>query len=46
MNFLKEHIMDFNKNIYLCVPPPMMDVVEKILSGLNVDEKLIIKEAV
>lgn len=45
-NFLKEHIMDFNKNIYLCGPPPMMEAVEKILSGLNVDEKLIIKEAV
>ncbi len=45
-NFLKEHINDFNKNIYLCGPPPMMDAVEKILSGLNVDERLIIKEAV
>jgi len=45
-NFLKEHIIDFNRNIYLCGPPPMMDAVEKILSDLNVDEKLIIKEAV
>ena len=45
-NFLKEHIRDFNKNIYLCGRPPMMEVVEKILSALNVDEKLIIKEAV
>jgi ferredoxin-NADP reductase len=45
-NFLKEHIMDFNRNFYLCGPPPMMDAVEKILSDLNVDEKLIIKEAV
>ncbi len=45
-NFLKEHIMDFNRNFYLCGPPPMMEVVEKILSALNVDEKLIIKEAV
>ncbi|HBE42569.1 MAG TPA: flavodoxin reductase [Bacteroidales bacterium] len=45
-NFLREHITDFNKNIYLCGPPPMMEAVEKILSGLNVDEKLIIKEAV
>jgi ferredoxin-NADP reductase len=45
-NFLKEHIADFNRHIYLCGPPPMMEAVEKILSGLNVDEKLIIKEAV
>jgi len=45
-NFLKKHITDFSKNIYLCGPPPMMEAVEKILSGLNVDEKLIIKEAV
>ena len=45
-NFLKKHITDFNKNIYLCGPPPMMESVEKILSGLNVNEKLIIKEAV
>lgn len=45
-NFLKEHITDFKRNIYLCGPPPMMEAVEKILSGFNVDEKLIIKEAV
>ena len=45
-NFLKEHIRDFNKNIYLCGLLSMMEVVEKILSALNVDEKLIIKEAV
>ena len=45
-NFLKEHISDFNRYIYLCGPPPMMDTVEKILSDLNVDERLIIKEAV
>ncbi len=45
-NFLKEHITDFNKNFYLCGPPPMMDAVEKILSDLHIDEKLIIKEAV
>jgi ferredoxin-NADP reductase len=44
-NFLKAHISDFNKNFYLCGPPPMMDAVEKMLSDLHVDEKLIIKEA-
>jgi ferredoxin-NADP reductase len=43
--FLKTHITDFSKNIYVCGPPPMMDAVEKMLSGLHVDEKLIIKEA-
>jgi ferredoxin-NADP reductase len=44
-DFLKTHITDFNRVIYLCGPPPMMDAVEKILFGLHVDEKLIIKEA-
>jgi ferredoxin-NADP reductase len=44
-DFLMEHMIDFNKNIYLCGPPPMMKAVEKIMSGLNVDDKLIIKEA-
>jgi ferredoxin-NADP reductase len=43
--FLKANITDFNKNIYLCGPPPMMDALEKFLSNLKVDEKLIIKEA-
>ena len=45
-SFLKAHITDFNKNFYVCGPPPMMDAMEKILSNLHVDEKLIIKEAV
>lgn len=44
--FLKTQISDFNKNIYLCGPPPMMDAVEKILADLKIDEKMIIKEAV
>jgi ferredoxin-NADP reductase len=44
-NFLKSNITDFKKNIYICGPPPMMDTVEKILTNLHVDEKLIIKEA-
>lgn len=43
--FLKGNITDFDKNIYLCGPPPMMDAMEKFLSNLHVDEKLIIKEA-
>jgi ferredoxin-NADP reductase len=45
-NFLKTIVSDFNKNIYLCGPPPMMDAIEKILSELHVNEELIIKEAV
>jgi ferredoxin-NADP reductase len=44
-NFLKKHITDFNKNIYLCGPPRMVVAVEKILSALHADKKLIIKEA-
>lgn len=43
-DFLKEHIV-INKNIYLCGPPPMMDAIEKQLANLNIEEKLIIKEA-
>jgi len=43
-DFLKMHITDFSKNIYVCGPPPMINAVEKILSDLHVDEKLIVKE--
>ncbi|MFA6293524.1 MAG: hypothetical protein WC637_17190 [Victivallales bacterium] len=43
-NFLKANITDFSKNIYVCGPPPMMDQIEKFLSNLHVDEKLIVKE--
>ena len=42
--FLKAHIKDFNKHIYVCGPPPMMDAIEKQLTNLKIDEKLIIKE--
>jgi ferredoxin-NADP reductase len=44
-DFLKTHITDIDKNIYLCGPPPMMDAVEKLLEELNIDKKSIIKEA-
>jgi ferredoxin-NADP reductase len=44
-SFLKEHITDFNKNFYVCGPPPMMNSIEMILYNLHVDEKLIIKES-
>ena len=43
--FLKTNIGDLNKNFYVCGPPLMMDAVEKMLANLQVDEKLIIKEA-
>ena len=45
-DFLKTHITDSGKYIYLCGPPPMMDAVEPILARLNISESDIIKEAV
>jgi len=39
------NIPDFTQKFYLCGLPPMMDSIEKQLANLNVDEKLIIKEA-
>ena len=44
-DFLKTNIANFNKNFYVCGPPPMMEAIEKTLVNLRVDEKLIIKEA-
>jgi len=43
-DFLRRNIPDLKGNIYLCGPPAMMDSLERILSNLNIDEKLIIKE--
>ena len=43
--FLKPHISDRSKYIYVCGPPPMMDALEKIFTSLNVDEERIIKES-
>jgi ferredoxin-NADP reductase len=43
-DFLKAHISNSTKYIYICGPPPMMDAIEKQLIHLNVDEKHIIKE--
>jgi ferredoxin-NADP reductase len=42
--FLKSAIRDSNQNIYVCGPPPMMDLVLKLLSELGVDDKLITLE--
>lgn len=44
-DFLKKHITDTVKYIYLCGPPPMMDAIEKQLANLGIDEKFVIKEA-
>jgi ferredoxin-NADP reductase len=44
-SFLKTHISGSGKNVYICGPPPMMDAIEKFLSNLHVDKKLIVKEA-
>lgn len=43
-DFLRNHITDTNKQVYLCGPPPMMEAIEKQLVGLNIDKKLIVKE--
>ena len=43
--FLKAHISNSTKNVYICGPPPMMDAIEKQLANLKIDEKQIIKEA-
>jgi len=43
-DFLKAHISDLTKNVYICGPPPMMDAIEKQLANLKIDEKQIIKE--
>ena len=45
VEFLKQHISEADKNIYLCGPPPMMEAVEKQLTEIPDDNKSIIKEA-
>jgi predicted ferric reductase len=42
--FIKDYVRDTKKNIYVCGPPPMMESIEKFLSNLHVDKKMIIKE--
>lgn len=41
---IKEHYLT-NKYIYLCGPPEMMESIEKLLTQLNINENLIVKEA-
>jgi ferredoxin-NADP reductase len=42
--FLKTHINESTKNVYICGPPSMMDAIEKELIYLKIDKKQIIKE--
>ncbi|MDF1549637.1 MAG: FAD-binding oxidoreductase [Bacteroidales bacterium] len=37
--FLKAHISDSTKNVYVCGPPPMMDAIKKQLDHLKIDKK-------
>ena len=43
-DFIKANCSGTDKMFYLCGPPAMMDVVEKQLTALQVDKKLIVKE--
>lgn len=43
-SFLKSHVSQSCKNVYLCGPPQMMEAVEGLLRQLNIDEKSITKE--
>lgn len=43
-SFIKANNDGGNKRFYICGPPPMMDAIEKQLTNLYGDEKLIIKE--
>jgi ferredoxin-NADP reductase len=43
-NLIRDNITDKNKYIYLCGPPRMMILLEKILSDLKIDNKFIVKE--
>jgi ferredoxin-NADP reductase len=43
--FLKKHITDLGKHVYLCGPEPMMDAIEKQLANIGMDTSLIVKEA-
>ena len=43
-DFLKKHIENKVKNVYICGPPKMLDLLEDILSNLNIDKGSIVKE--
>ena len=43
-DFLKAQIDNTHKNFYICGPPPMLGMLEEILSKLHIDKKSIVKE--
>jgi len=43
-DFLKTNSGGINQYFYLCGPPPMLEALEKQLTNLNVDDKVIVKE--
>ena len=43
-DFLKSHIVNFNKPFYVCGPPPMMDAIQKQLTNLGVADNLLVVE--
>ena len=45
-DFLKAHINDSTKNVYVCGPPPMMEAVLKQLSNLHISKNAITVEAI
>ncbi|WP_411275643.1 flavodoxin reductase [Daejeonella sp.] len=42
--FLKENIDDFDKNFYICGPPPMMDAIQGYLTKLGVRDNSVVVE--
>jgi len=44
--FLKSYISESTKNIYICGPLPMIAAIEKQLSNLGIDKKVITKEEI
>ena len=43
-DFLKAHIVNFNKPFYVCGPPPMMDAIQKQLTNLGVGSNSVVVE--
>ena len=43
-DFLKAHVVNFNKPFYVCGPPPMMDAIQKQLANLGVADNLLVVE--
>jgi len=43
-SFLKQHINDLKKHVYLCGPEPMMDSIEKQLNNIGMESAMIVKD--